>query len=135
MSKHSFTFVVAALALAACDGSFTGTGPIDQDPAAIARADFESNVRPALATSCQSCHGSLAGGIGPGFLIAPDVYQSLMDSGLVMGGDPSMSRLYTYGQSATHTGTELTPDQAELVRALIEMDPPPAGPPPQDNET
>src|SRR5688572_3083759 len=117
MRKPSYLpFLIAALGLSACEGSWTGTGPVDQDPAALARAHFESVVRPRITASCQSCHGSLSGGIGPGFLVAPDIYQSLMDSGLVTGGDPSMSRLYTYGQSATHTGTEFTIEEAELVR-------------------
>ncbi len=135
LKLSSVSLLVALLGLSACEGSWAGTGPVDQDPAALARAKFESDVKPRLQASCQSCHGSISGGIGPGFLIAPDIYQSLMDSGLVVGGDPSMSELYTYGQSATHTGTELTVEEAELVRAWIEMEPVPVGPPPEDRET
>src|SRR6185295_84511 len=89
---------------------------------------FTSDVEPILRSSCIACHASAAG-VGPGFMAPiPDVYTTITHwpGGLVVGGKPNDSRLYTYATSTNHSskGTNLTPDQAEIVRRWITIVPP-----------
>ena len=87
-----------------------GTGPV---------AFFGSTIQPIMQSSCVVCHGTLE----PVFLVAPDWRASMLAfPGLVVPGSPDTSTLLTIGTAATHTGIELTVDQAALVRQWIEME-------------
>jgi cytochrome c553 len=115
--------------LTGCSGDFISSSntPDGGDPA---RAMFEEQVLPMLVGSCVACHATAD---AKGFMVPnPDVYSTIITHpNLITPGDANDSRLYSYGRSSTHSGTELTLDEAELVRAWIELIPPTDAPPPQ----
>lgn len=129
--------IALCAALSACDGRVYSTeGDADGgpgDPAAAAAAMFTADVEPILSDSCASCHAAAPGGAIPGFLHpSPDVYTAIKAwPNLVVPGDPEASRLYAYGRSAQHSGPVLLPEQAEVVRAWIELEPPADAPEPE----
>lgn len=90
-----------------------GTGPV---------AFFNSNVQPIMQNACVVCHAT--GSAYPVFLVAPDFRASMLaaPNSLVVPGSPDTSTLLTIGTATTHTGVELTPDQATTVRSWIEME-------------
>lgn len=89
LSKHDlFILAFASLTLLATPGAIAGDG--DGSPAADSEAiDFESEVRPILASRCLKCHG---GDDPEGGLNLAD-RQSAIDSGAIVPGHPDDSSL------------------------------------------
>jgi hypothetical protein len=122
------------VAASGCDGAFSsGQSGDEPDPAALARRRFDEDVLPMLNQACAACHVSenAVGFMRPN----PDVWTTMMGHpNLIAGGNANDSRLYAYGRSPNHSGPEFSPEQAELVRAWIEVVPE-TGTPPKTVET
>ena len=84
-----------------------------------ARAFFDANVEPILATSCASCHSSQFDDEGPDYLgDSPASYYASIDAaGFITL--PKNSMLLLKGE---HTGPALTADQQTQVRNWFEME-------------
>lgn len=114
-----------------CIGSFgasdgnTTAGSDTAAQAANARANFTANVLPLLEGACASCHGQTPGVSTPFMAANPDRYTTLMASGLVVPGQPSSSRLVTYGASASHSGPDLSSAEAQILTDWINLEPAP----------
>ncbi|HVK77663.1 MAG TPA: hypothetical protein VM734_30370 [Kofleriaceae bacterium] len=121
--------LLPTLLLAACvgqlepgtgDGDGDGAGPDagGDDPAAAAKASFDTNVKPLMEGFCRACHG---GTDALGFLRAePDVHTTVMMwPGLIDLDTPSSSRVLTKG---AHDGPAWTVEQAATIRSWIDLE-------------
>lgn len=133
--RTAMSVALAVLAVAGCDGRFYGTAPdsgTDADPLIAARLLYDRDVLPILSANCTACHASV-GAVGGGFMAPnPDSYATMITwPNLVFPGDATSSRIFSYARGEQHSGTQLTPDQGELVRRWVEAEPPraPVAPP------
>jgi hypothetical protein len=115
------------------DGDGDGTGPGDGSgdgdgdgpsgssggPGTGARAYFDDNVLPMLASSCASCHSSQHAELGPDFLgRAEDVYYGSLDfAGYITVPDNSLLLL-----KGEHTGPAWTSAQADAVTQWLDLE-------------
>jgi hypothetical protein len=113
-----------ALALLFASGCLTGTlnnDPPDprpdagSDPGSLARAAFDTDVKPLLTSFCAGCHVAAQ----PAFM-ADDMYTTMMGwPGLIDLTAPTASLLLTKG---SHQGPAWTSDQRPPIEAWLELE-------------